>query len=197
MMAAYEGMREIFIDVAGQSDVGCEEKFVAACRGYLANDTVGRLLDECLRMVGPPQWTDAEIAWMVELSSAASPGKPFDLHREIGYFDDGIDYYGQDDGDASWIVPLGRVNWAYPTNVPIHHWAWTALSGHPAGSPGPLMASEALAIAAVRLISSPDLIGKANAELKQRVGDEIIKVIPPGINDVMAEDPMAFWEARW
>ncbi|GEO17349.1 amidohydrolase [Microvirga aerophila] len=197
MMAAYEGMKEIFIDVAGQSDVGCEEKFVAACRGYLANDTVGRLLDECLRMVGPPQWTEAEIAWMMELSSAASPGKPFDLHREIGYFDNGIDYYGQDDGDASWIVPLGRVNWAYPTNVPIHHWAWTALSGHPAGSPGPLMASEALAIAAVRLISNPDLVSKANAELKQRVGDEIIKVVPPGINDVMAEDPIAFWEARW
>lgn len=196
-MAAYRGMEAIFREVAAQTGVDVEEKFVPACRGYLANDVVGRVLDDSLRVVGAPRWSNADIAFMQELSQVATPGKPFALHREIAYFDDGIDYYGQDDGDASWIVPLGRVNWAYPTGVPIHHWAWTALSGHAAGDAGPLMASEALALGAVHLLRHPEKIAQAKAELAARVGPQQIKVVPPGINQIMRDDPLAFWEARW
>ncbi len=197
MMAAYDAMKATFAAVAAETGVGLEEKFIAACRGYLANDVAGRVLDESLRVVGPPRWSEDDIAWMQELSAAASPGKPFALDREIRFYGEGIDYYGQDDGDASWIVPLARLNWAYPTTVPIHHWAWTALSGHPASSPGPLMASEAIAIAAVTFLTRPDLVAAAKAELRQRVGGEEIRVIPPGINEIMARDPAAFWDARW
>ena len=96
-----------------------------------------------------------------------------------------------------WAGPLGRVNWAYPTGVPIHHWAWTALSGHPASDPGPLMASEALALAAVDLLAQPETIARAKAELASRVGPQTIRVIPPGITQIMRDDPLAFWEARW
>ncbi len=53
------------------------------------------------------------------------------LHTE------GCDPYGQDDGEASWRIPLGRVNWAIPRAVPLHHWGATALSGHAAGPAGP------------------------------------------------------------
>jgi aminobenzoyl-glutamate utilization protein B len=197
MHIVYRAMVEVFAATAGEMGVAFEEKFVSACRGYLANDTVGRLLDGCLSEVGPPRWSESDIAWMRELSAAASPDTPFDLHRDLAYFDEGIDYYGQDDGDASWVVPLGRVNWAYPTNVPIHHWAWTALSGHPSSSAGPLMASEALAVAAVRLMAAPDLVAAAKAELARRVAGASIVLPRPGIDEIMATDPAAFWEARW
>lgn len=197
VMQAYRGMEAVFRGVAARTGVTVEEKFVTACRGYLPNDVLGQVLDASLRQVGPPRWSDADLAFMQALSGAASPGKPFDLHRDITYFDEGIDYYAQDDGDASWIVPLGRVNWAYPTGVPIHHWAWTALSGHPASDPGPLMASEALALAAVALLADPDTVARAKAELAARVGPEQIRVIPPGITRIMQDDPLAFWEARW
>ena len=197
VMAAYRGMEAVFRAVAARTGVEVEEKFVAASRGYLANDVLADVLDDSLRLVGPPRWTDADIDFMQALSEAASPGKPFDLHRDINCFKDGIDYYGQDDGDASWIVPLGRVNWAYPSGVPIHHWAWTALSGHPASDAGPLMASEALALAAIELLTDPDKIVRAKMELTSRVGPQTIKVIPPGITQIMRDDPLAFWEARW
>ena len=197
VMIAYRGIETVFRSVAARTGVEVEEKFVSASRGYLANDVLADLLDESLAQVGPPRWTDEDIGFMQALSEAASPGKPFELHRDINCFKDGIDYYGQDDGDASWIVPLGRVNWAYPTGVPIHHWAWTALSGHPASDPGPLMASEALALAAVDLLAQPETIARAKAELASRVGPQTIRVIPPGITQIMRDDPLAFWEARW
>jgi aminobenzoyl-glutamate utilization protein B len=197
VMAAYYGMERIFRDVAARTGVEVEEKFVSACRGYLANDVLGKVLEESLRIVGAPKWSAADIAFMEALSLVASPGKPFDLHRDISFFNDGIDYYAQDDGDASWIVPLGRVNWAYPTGVPIHHWAWTALSGHTASDAGPLMASEALALAVVDLMINPNKIAQAKAELAARVGPQQIRVVAPGVSQIMRADPLAFWEARW
>ncbi|MCM2473438.1 amidohydrolase [Rhizobium sp. CG5] len=193
----YRKMEETFRTIAGERNVDFCAEQIASCRGYLGNDTVGRVLDDCIREVGPPRWTDDDITWMTELSSACDPGAPFDLHREIDYFDTGIDYYGQDDGNVSWVVPLGRVNWAYPNNVPIHHWAWTALSGHSSSSPGALMASETLAMAAVRLLASPKTVEAAKSELQARVEDRIITPPAPTITDVLVKDPQSFWDATW
>ena len=193
----YQLMQETFSWVAAERGVAIQPEQIAICRGYLGNDTVGRVLDGSLKEVGPPRWTVADIDWMRQLSAACSPGKPFKLHSEIGYFDSGIDYYGQDDGDISWQVPLGRVNWAYPENVPIHHWAWTALSGHSASSPGPLMASEALALAATTLIQSPQIVLAAQAELAQKIKGQSIRKPSPTISDVLVRNPQSFWDATW
>jgi aminobenzoyl-glutamate utilization protein B len=170
---------------------------IAACRGYLGNDTIGRVLADGLAIVGPPAWSNADIAWMEELSGHSAPGELFELHRTLDYFDHGVDYYGQDDGDLSWALPLGRVNWAYPKTVPIHHWAWTALSGHAASSPGPLMASEGLALAAVELMQRPELLAQAKAELAERIAGQTIAPPRYGLKSVLANDPAAFWDASW
>ncbi|MES2548757.1 MAG: amidohydrolase, partial [Pseudomonadota bacterium] len=61
VMAAYRGMEAVFRAVAARTGVEVEEKFVAASRGYLANDVLADVLDDSLRLVGPPRWTDADI----------------------------------------------------------------------------------------------------------------------------------------
>lgn len=193
----YRKMEETFRNIAADRNVDFNAEQIANCRGYLGNDTVGRILDDCLREVGPPRWTDNDIAWMTKLSEVCDPGKPFNLHRELDYFDTGIDYYGQDDGNVSWAVPLGRINWAYPTNVPIHHWAWTALSGHSSSSPGALMASETLAMAAIRLLASPGAVAAAKSELQERIKGQTIAPPAPTITDILVTDPRSFWDATW
>ena len=193
----YQVMADTYRRIAIARGVELQEQQIAICRGYLGNDTVGRVLDSCLRQIGPPRWADADIEWMKQLAQACDPGAPFELHRELDYFDSGIDYYGQDDGDISWQIPLGRINWAYPKNVPIHHWAWTALSGHASSSPGPLMASEALAMGAISLVSSPEVVSAAQAELKRRTNGRHIPGPAPTMSDVLAKDPQSFWDASW
>ncbi|GHA13671.1 aminobenzoyl-glutamate utilization protein B [Devosia pacifica] len=197
LTAGYDLMHETFEEIAEVENVGFSAHLINMCRGYLGNDTIGHVLAEALEVIGPPAWSEDDIAFMTELSANSAPGTEFDLHRELDYFDTGVDYYGQDDGDVSWAIPLGRVNWAYPKNVPIHHWAWTALSGHSASTPGPMMASEALALGAVALAQQPELIDGAKAELARRTEGQTIAPPRYGARAILTTDPAAFWDASW
>jgi aminobenzoyl-glutamate utilization protein B len=198
--AAEDAYREIIAiarDAARVAGVTVAEQLVAASRGYLPNDVLARVLDGHIMRVGPPTWSADDVTWMETLSRACDPAAPFILDREIALHTAGCDPYGQDDGEASWRIPLGRVNWAIPRGVPLHHWGTTALSGHPAGLPGPLMASEALALAAVELLADPRLVAEARRELAARVGGRALS--PPRAGDfaVMTRAPEAFWSATW
>jgi aminobenzoyl-glutamate utilization protein B len=182
---------------AREAGVDFREQFISESRGYLPNHTVGRMLFEVMSSLGPPQWSDDDLAFMRSLVAVCSPGTGMTLDRDVRFFDSGEDYYGQDDGEVSWRIPLGRVNWAYPEEVPIHHWAWTALSGHRASHPGPLLASRTLALAAVKLLTSPAMIGAAKAELKERVKSVALSEPRLGAREALAKDPQSFWDATW
>jgi aminobenzoyl-glutamate utilization protein B len=95
-----------------------------------------------MQSVGPPRWSDEALEWMGRLTVACSPDESMSLDHGVGLYCDGLDPYGQDDGEANWRIPLGRVNWAIPNQVPLHNWAMAALAGYEGSNPGPLMASE-------------------------------------------------------
>ncbi|MFM8747484.1 MAG: amidohydrolase [Aestuariivirga sp.] len=194
---AYEAIARLASDAARHGGVSCRHQFISESRGYLPNDTLGRLLFAAMRAAGGPQWTEADLAFMRALCHACAPEEQMEIDSEIRYFDSGEDYYGQDDGEVSWRIPLGRVNWAYPKQVPIHHWAWTALSGHPAGSPGPLAAAQALAMATVTLLGAPALIVDAQLELRRRVAGIGLTQPRLGALATMTQAPESFWAASW
>ena len=173
------------------------EQLIAATRGYLPNDTLARVLQASLEVVGPPAWTVDDVVWMERLSRAVSPDSPFVLDRSLALHTTGCDAYGQDDGEASWHVPLGRVNWAMPEGVLLHMWGTTALSGHPAGQPGPLMASEGLAIALVDLLADPETVRAAERERAARVGPRVLAPPRCGGYATMSGAPETFWAGTW
>lgn len=183
--------------VASRSGVAFRHQFISESRGYLPNDVLGRALYQAMLHVGPPQWSEADIAFMADLSRACAGETPMQLDRGIRYFDEGADAYGQDDGEVSWRIPLGRVNWAYPEQVPIHHWGWTSLSGHPASHAGPLAASQALALAAVTLAASPAVIDAARKELRERVAGADLTEPRVGAMATLVKNPESFWDASW
>jgi aminobenzoyl-glutamate utilization protein B len=194
---AWDEIAGLAVEAARTAGVSVREQLIAASRGYLPNDVLARVLDENLRRVGPPAWTADDVAWMEALSRACDPAAPFALDRGLRLHTEGCDPYGQDDGEASWRIPLGRVNWAIPRAVPLHHWGTTALSGHAAGLPGPLMASEALALTVVELLAEPVLIAEARRELAGRVGSRPVSAPEYGDFATMTRAPEAFWGATW
>ncbi|MBB2931951.1 hypothetical protein [Paraburkholderia silvatlantica] len=196
-LEVYDVVIETCRTIAEQSGLEWRHLPISTCRGYLANDALAAVLYECLNDVGPPAWSQDDQAWMEQLAQQSAPGQAFELDEEIRLYDDGQDYYSQDDGEASWHIPLGRVNWAYPKQVPIHHWAWTALSGHSAGRAGPHMASKAIALAAIRLLDDPRLVDAAKAELKTRVAGETIGAPRLGAWNTLTQNPQSFWKGTW
>lgn len=199
--ARAEAVYDFVIGVAKRSaelcDLTARHQFISGTRGYLPNDTLATLLDRCLATVGPPQWTDAGRRWMAELSETCRPGSDLVLDEALGLHTEGVDPYGQDDGEVSWRIPLGRVNWAFPEAVPLHNWAMTALTGYEGSYPGPLMASEALALATVGMLANPQVITDAQQERADRVGDAELGSPRLGAWRTMTENPESFWDGTW
>ncbi len=184
-------------DAARYTGTEFTEQFIAASRGYLANDVMAGRLHDAMKIVGPPAWDDEDLAFMQDLSEHCRPGQAFNLDRATAIHTEGCDPYGQDDGEASWYIPLARANWAYPTGVLLHNWAATANSGHESQFKGGVFAGEALALAAIDLFTDPAAIAEAKAELKERVGGR--ELSPPRVGgfEVMTSDPESFWNATW
>ena len=200
----FERAREVFdfaIGIAARAaemtGVAFRHQFIAGTRGYLANDTLAETLHAALVSVGPPRWTEAGRDFMRALAATCRPDGGFRLDEEVGLYREGLDPYGQDDGEVSWRIPLGRVNWAFPDQVPLHNWALTALAGHEASHPGPLMASEALAAATLRLLTDPAIIQAAQAELGRRTKGVTLGSPMFGALETMRHRPDAFWNASW
>jgi aminobenzoyl-glutamate utilization protein B len=195
--ACYDAIARICSTTAKEHGLGFRYQHIAESRGYLANDVLGRIVEDAIEDIGAPQFRDSDIAFMEDLAKACGADGPLVLDQMPRLHDQGADYYGQDDGEVSWRIPLGRMNWAYPQAVPIHHWAWTALSGHEASDAGPLMTSQALALVALRLLAEPARIVEAKAELARRV--EGIDVDAPrlGAWRTMTTAPQSFWDASW
>lgn len=193
----YQAIAALCRDRVADMGLGFRHQHIAETRGYLANHTLGRLLQKALDHIGPPQWSADDLVFMAELAQACGGGAALALDRATKLYDEGQDYYGQDDGEVSWHIPLGRVNWAYPQDVPIHHWGWTALSGHPAGDAGPLMAAEALAAAAIEILADPALAAKAKAERDDRAKGVKLDMPRLGAWTTLRENPQSFWNATW
>ena len=195
--AAYAAL----VSLAGNADAAKKlqhrHQFIAESRGYLPNDVLGGLLFRHMKANGPPAWSNSDLTFMSELSERCAPGEAMRLHRDVDYFTESEDYYGQDDGELSWRIPLGRVNWAYPEQVTIHHRAWTALSGHEASSPGPLLAAKTLALAAADLATNPEIVASAQSELARRTAGFTLPQPRIGALKTLTENPASFWDGSW
>jgi aminobenzoyl-glutamate utilization protein B len=182
---------------AAETGTQVRHQFISETRGYLPNHAIGKVLDKAMHEVGTQEPSSEDVAFMKELAKACSGQHSITLENEIRFHDEGEDYYGQDDGEVSWRVPLGRVNWAYPKEIPIHHWAWTALSGHPSSHHGPLAVSQALALAAVRLVIDRTLLEAAKHEINQRTLGIEVDMPRIGATKTLTTDPKSFWDATW
>ena len=162
---------------------------------YVPNRTLGVLVDQCMRELGAPDWTEEDFAvasqflrtyprsTMVgireKLGSFFEPeeldaalAKPLDqvIHpfnpKETGYHSGSTDV-----GDVGYATPTVSFNVATACLGNVgHSWQNTAFACSDIGFKGMLRAAEILTLAAVRTMEQPELIVKARAELKQKNG---------------------------
>jgi len=180
---------------ANSVGVTMRRAIVSACRGYLPNLALAERIYDAYRHVGAPAWNDADMRFMSELSQSFGGPAELALDRDVALLTEGFDAYGQDDGEVSWTIPVGRCNWACPGSIPLHSWAATALFGTETGWKGASVAARTLAHAGVDLLRNQSVVAQAKAELAERAAGS-----PPSIKgnpERVIADPEAFWTGRW
>lgn len=141
----------------------------------LPNDTLGRIVDANLRLVGPPVWGEAERAFVERITPTFGAGATIPS-TEIEPYTSGVINYGSTDvGDVSYTTPtagLGTATWAPGTAA--HSWQAVAASGSSIGVKGATVAAKVLALTAAELFRSPDTLTAARAELERRRGPDFV-----------------------
>ena len=195
-------MQELFtrvVDVARGAALmtGTQMRYdiTMAFSDYVPNRTLGALVDQCLRELGAPDWSEADYALAAEflrtyprttmagirekLLAYFTPeeldealARPLDsvIHpfdpRETGYSSGSTDV-----GDVGYATPTVMLHMATACLGNVgHSWQNAALACSSIGMKGMLRAAEAMTLAAVRTMEQPELIRKARAELKQKNG---------------------------
>ena len=162
---------------------------------YVANRTLGILVDQCMRDLGAPAWTDADFALADKFLHTYPRTTMVGIREKLG------EYFGENELDKALQKPLdqvihpfnpketgyhsgstdvGDVGYATPTvsfNIATaclgnvgHSWQNTAFACSDIGFKGMLRAAEVLTLAAVRTMDQPEVIAKAKEELKKKNG---------------------------
>ncbi|MBQ4132537.1 MAG: peptidase dimerization domain-containing protein, partial [Desulfovibrionaceae bacterium] len=194
MRRTYEYVADIVKTSARIAGVEVVEGFISCTRGYLPNDTLGHLLLKHLSESGVPPYSESDLRALGELAKNATGTDKVVSNPEIIYLCEGVDPYTQDDGEVSWRIPLGRVNWEIPLQIPLHNWCTTALAGMPFSRKGALACSRAIYLAAAEVLLNPAIAEEAKKELDKRVnGEDLGPVYYAPVED-LTQNPAAFWD---
>lgn len=170
---------------------------------YYANRTLGALVDECMRELGAPDWTEEDY------QLAAQFLRTYPRSTLVGIKENLTEYFDADQVEKELEKPLdkiihpfnaketryhsgstdvGDVGYATPTvslNIATaclgnvgHSWQNTAFACSAIGMKGMLRAAEVLTLASLRTMEQPELIEKAKAELKRKNGGKYTCPLP-------------------
>lgn len=159
------------------TDTRVEIELLTGCWDILPNRVLEELLDECLREVEMPQWSEEDWAFAREVM-----GENAKLYEGVRPLEEcyGQMYGSTDVADVSWISPTVQISTATAAvGTAMHTWQFTAFSGHHIGMKSMLSAADAMALAGVKLLENPELVEKAKAEFLKNKGDFVYRTVKP------------------
>ena len=193
-------VRKIAEGAALMTETTLEEIFQGACTYALNNHYLADLQYEAMKIIGPIEFTDEEMAFAQEINDKFPKEYIRDMLDQVDLppellaeaekmkekplwglnlpaLDEGNVYTGSTDvGDVSQVTPLAMLHTACaPTAAPGHNWAFTAAVGSSIGHKGMMHAAKIMAVAAVDLFSDPIHLQKARAEFEESTRDQPYK----------------------
>lgn len=179
-----------------------EVEFIEGVYDLLPNKTLSDIVTSNMREVGAPDYSAKEMKFAEELSETVSREDKIEelrlsrrpnwedlidvaIDREIlDPWDEGIVWPGSTDvGDVSWNAPTIEFNTStYVLGTGAHSWQVVACSGSAIGHKSLLFASKTMAGSIIDLLTKPELLKKAQVELKERKAGR--KYIPPVPRDL-------------
>lgn len=202
------------VDMVGVSlQLNANVKLISATDGYLPNDCLGKVLfEELYKEASSLNIKESDIIEIKELIKQEANDEDdlidedyLSINREAVFIKQGLDLYSQDDGEASHIIPLGRINYALPNQIALHSIYATMAADSGYMKKVSLIVLRALYKGGVKLIENPKLIEEAKNELKsknkskknnKKFMDELKQSVDQFIN-IWNNNPMSFWDDSW
>lgn len=174
-----ETVREIFdrvVEAAEGAAQGTETsvdfEVMGGSYSRLPVESLQRVVYENLKAVGGVVYDPEEdrFARIVKETLGAEPA--LGSEREIQPFEWQQGYASSDNGDVSWMVPMGTLSTAtWVPGTAAHSWQAVAADGMSIGVKGMMVAAKTMAFSAVDLLSDPETLEEVVREFRRRRGE--------------------------
>jgi aminobenzoyl-glutamate utilization protein B len=175
-------VRDIFERVAAAAEGAAlgtgtevEHEVIHGIYNLLPNEALQRAVHANLERVGGVIYDDEEWRFAETLrESLPADAPPLERAAEVEPFHVTMDAqsHSTDVADVSWVVPTGGMSAAtWIPGTSAHSWQAIAAGGTPIGTKGMVVAAKTLAMTAVDLLTDPELVQAARAELTARIPD--------------------------
>jgi aminobenzoyl-glutamate utilization protein B len=154
-----------------------EYEVIHGLYNLLPNEPLQRLVWETLNQVGGVEYDATERRFAEQLrETLPADAPPLESTTQVHPYEWERGGMGSTDvADVSWVVPTAGLRTAtWVPGTPAHSWQAVAAGGTSLGAKGMMVAAKALALAAVELLTRPDIIAAAWAEQRERVGPDFV-----------------------
>ncbi len=138
------------------------------------NETLANLMQENIKLVGMPEYTEEEqtfVKAMQRANDAEETGLPDNSDIDDKPTPPAAVFVGggsSDIGEVSLVVPLTSVR--FPTSAPGaigHHWTTTAVTGSTIAHKGVVAGAQVMAATAIELLTNPEKVAEIKEEFKK------------------------------
>jgi len=176
-----EKVKSIFdrlVNIAEGAAQGTETRMdyeiISGVYNLLANNTLAQVMHKNLTLVGGVTYNEQETSFGKEII-ASYDGKQSveDAGKVLPYIISDKAFGSTDVGDISWTVPtagMGAATWVPGTGA--HSWQAVAAGGMSIGTKGMMVAAKTIALTAIELYNSPNVLEAANQELNNLRGPD-------------------------
>ena len=170
---------------------------------YVPNRTLGAVVDQCMRELGAPEWTEPDYRLAAEFLRTYPRTTMVGIREKLGYYfepeeldaalekpldrvihpfnpkETAYSSGSTDVGDVSYQCPTAQIHMAvWPNHVPCHSWQVVSCNKTPLAHRATVHAGKVLCAAAIDLIQQPELLEQAKAEFRKRTAGGYTCPIP-------------------
>jgi aminobenzoyl-glutamate utilization protein B len=175
-----ETTREIFDRVVAAAEGAArgtgttvEVEVMGGSYSRLPVESLQRLVYENLKAVGGVAYDQEEQRFADLIKETLGTGLPLGSQEEIQPFEWEQGYASSDNGDVSWMTPMGTlVTATWVPGTAAHTWQAVAADGMSIGVKGMMVAAKALAFTAVDLFSDLEKLTEVSQEFLDRRGTD-------------------------
>ncbi len=171
---------------AMMTETTLEVRNIGSDANIIGNDPLAKVAQRNLEAVGGFTLDAAQRTFALDLQKSLAPGNaaPLDqtgIIQPLRPVDPNAPSASTDVGDVSWNVPtIGFGAATFVPGVSAHTWQAAASAGTSIGQDGMVIASKALALTAVDLLTTPALVAAAKADFHHQLeGKTYESAIPP------------------